>query len=325
MATKGIITNIQRSSTEDGPGIRTTVFFKGCPMSCVWCHNIETIDHNPRTVWYAVKCIGDQACVRACPESALELTTDGMKIDQSKCKACGTCEDACPTGAMKVMGTVRTSDELIDELLRDSVFFTTSNGGVTLSGGEATYQGEFAIAIAKGLKEHDIHVALDTCGYCSEKVLQDLLPYVDLILYDLKVMNPEKHKEYTGVPLERVLKNARLIADSGKPVWIRTPIIPGYTDDSDNIKAISQFIVTSMPNVERYDLLAFNRMCTEKYTLFDLEYPLKDAELISEEVMEKLADIARSEGVSNVQWSGMTKNPKTIHQINNPEVKPCGC
>ena len=324
MTATGIITNIQRCSTEDGPGIRTTVFFKGCPMSCVWCHNIETINSKPRTVWYAVKCIGDQACVRACPESALELT-DGMKIDQTKCKACGTCEEVCPTGAMKVMGTIRSSDELVEELLRDSVFFTTSNGGVTLSGGEATYQSIFAIEIAKGLKEHGIHVALDTCGYCSEKVLQDILPYIDLILYDLKVFDSEKHMEFTGVPIEQVLENAKFIVDSGKPVWIRTPIIPGYTDDFDNIKAISKFIVTNMPTVERYDLLAFNRMCTEKYTLFGLEYPLKDAELISEELMEKLADIARSEGVQHVHWSGMTKDARTSISLDNQEVKPCGC
>lgn len=293
-------------------------------MRCVWCHNIETIDPKPRTVWYATKCIGDQACVRACPESALELTADGMKIDQSKCKACGTCEEACPTGAIKVMGTIRRSDELIEELLRDSIFFTTSNGGVTLSGGEATYQSTFSIEVAKGLQEHDIHVALDTCGYCSRSVLQDLLPYVDLILYDLKVMDPEKHREFTGVPLDRVLENAKLIAESGKPVWIRTPIIPAYTDDSENIRKISRFIVTSMPNVERYDLLAFNRMCTEKYTLFGLQYPLKDVELVSEATMETLAEIARSEGVPNVQWSGMTKDARTMKSTDTQEVRPCG-
>ena len=325
MTITGIITNIQRCSTEDGPGIRTTVFFKGCPMSCVWCHNIETIDPNPRTVWYATKCIGDQACVQACPESALELASDGMKIDHSKCKTCGTCEDACPTGAIKVMGSIRKSDELVEELIRDSVFFSTSNGGVTLSGGEATYQSDFALAVAKGLKEHAIHVALDTCGYCSEKVLKDILPYIDLVLYDLKVMDLEKHKEFTGLPLDRVLENAKLIADSRKPVWIRTPIIPGHTDDIENIKAISKFIVSSMPNVERYDLLAFNRMCTEKYTLFDMEYPLKDAELISEDLMEKLADVARSEGVQYVQWSGMTKDTGLVSSVEDQEVKPCGC
>ncbi|TFG31754.1 glycyl-radical enzyme activating protein [Candidatus Thorarchaeota archaeon] len=323
MTSTGIVTNIQRCSTEDGPGIRTTVFFKGCPMKCVWCHNIETIDADPVLVWYAVKCIGDQGCVRACPESALELTPDGMKIDHDKCQVCGTCEEVCPTGAMKVMGTHWTSDDLVEELLRDKIFFTTSNGGVTLSGGEATYQSEFAIEVATGLQEHGIHVALDTCGYCSEKVLRELLEHVDMVLYDLKVMDPKKHEEFTGVPIDRVLTNARIIAESGKTIWIRTPIIPEHTDSEENIRSIAKFITTQMKNVERYDLLAFNRMCTDKYKLFDLEYPLKDADLISKETMEHLAKIAREEGVSQVAWSGMTKNSKNRTTIENLEERPC--
>ncbi|MGY5873029.1 MAG: glycyl-radical enzyme activating protein [Candidatus Thorarchaeota archaeon] len=323
MTSTGFVTNIQRCSTEDGPGIRTSVFFKGCPMKCIWCHNIETIDANPRLVWYAVKCIGDEGCVRACPESAIELTPDGMKIDHELCQVCGTCEEICPTGALKIMGTSWNSDDLIEELLRDKVFFTTSNGGVTLSGGEATYQSEFATDVAIGLQENGVHVALDTCGYCSEKVLREILEHVDMVLYDLKQMDPEKHEEYTGVPLDRVLSNAQIIADSGKPVWIRTPIIPDHTDSEENIRAISQFIKSKMQNVERYDLLAFNRMCTDKYKLFDLEYPLKDADLITEETMERLAEIARQEGVSHVAWSGMTKNSKVPLTNEEQEERPC--
>jgi pyruvate formate lyase activating enzyme len=323
MSITGLVTNIQRCSTEDGPGIRTTVFFKGCPMSCIWCHNIETIDAKPTVVWYEVKCIGDQACVRACPESALELSKDGMKIDHSRCKVCGTCEEACPTGAIKVMGTKWDSDALVEELLRDKIFFTTSNGGVTLSGGEATYQSEFAISIAIGLKANGVHVALDTCGYCSETILREILQHVDLVLYDLKVMDAQKHLDYTGVPLERVLDNARILGEVGIPVWIRTPIIPNHTDSDENIRKIAEFIVKHMPNVARYDLLAFNRMCTDKYKLFGLEYPLKDAELITEEKMEHLAEIARSVGVTNVEWSGMTKNSPNLITNNEQEERPC--
>jgi pyruvate formate lyase activating enzyme len=291
-------------------------------MKCVWCHNIETIDAEPRLVWYAVKCIGDQGCVRACPESALELTPDGMKINLKLCKVCGTCEEVCPTGAIKVMGTSWNSNDLIEELLRDEVFFATSNGGVTLSGGEATYQSEFAIDVAIGLQKNGVHVALDTCGYCSEKVLREMLEHVDMVLYDLKQMDPDKHKEFTGVSLDRVLSNAQIVAESGKPVWIRTPIIPGHTDSEENIRSISKFIVNKMSNVERYDLLAFNRMCTDKYNLFDLEYALKDADLITEETMEHLAEIARQEGVIQVAWSGMTKNSE-VNSENEQEERPC--
>ena len=292
-------------------------------MTCTWCHNIETIDPSSFVVWYAVKCIGDQACVRACPKEALEMTPDGLKVDREKCVVCGTCEDACPTGAMTVMGNSWDSDSLVEELLRDKVFFTTSNGGVTLSGGEATYQSAFAIDIAIGLQANDVHVALDTCGYCSEKIMRDTLQHVDMVLYDLKVMDPKKHEEFTGVPLDRVLANAIIVAESGKPVWIRTPIIPGHSDSEENIRSIARFIVEKLSNVVRYDLLAFNRMCTDKYKLFDLEYPLKDADLISEETMDHLADIARTEGVKNVEWSGMTKNSTILTTNNEQEEKPC--
>jgi pyruvate formate lyase activating enzyme len=323
MVLRGIVTNIQRCSTEDGPGIRTTVFTKGCPMHCPWCHNIETIDADPVVVWYEAKCIGVQDCVRACPESALELTADGMKIDQELCNVCGACEEECPTGAIKVMGTYWNSDDLVEELLRDKIFFTTSNGGVTLSGGEATYQAEFSIDVATRLQSEGVHVALDTCGYCSEKVLREILQHVDLVLYDLKIMNPQKHEEYTGVPLERVLENAKIVAESGKPIWIRTPVIPGYTDSEENIRSIAMFIVSNLQNVERYDLLAFNRMCTDKYKLFGLEYPLKDAELMTEEIMEHLAEIARKEGVSNVAWSGMIKSSTKQSPSGEVENRPC--
>jgi pyruvate formate lyase activating enzyme len=222
------------------------------------------------------------------------------------------------------MGKYWNADDLIEELLRDKIFFTTSNGGVTLSGGEATFQSDFAIEVASGLQKNGVHVALDTCGYCSEKNFRSILSHVDLVLYDLKVMDPKRHVEYTGVPIDHVLSNARILAQSGTPVWIRTPVIPGYTDDEENIHAIARFIVENMPNVERYDLLAFNRMCTEKYSLFDLEYPLKDAELMTEETMEHLTAIAREEGVSLVAWSGMTKNSNRDIPTKELEVHPCG-
>jgi pyruvate formate lyase activating enzyme len=275
-------------------------------------------------VWYAVKCIGDHACIRACPEEALEITPDGLKIDRERCVVCGTCEETCPTGAVKIMGKVWSSDDLVQELIRDKVFFETSNGGVTLSGGEATYQAEFAIEIAKGLQEEGVHVALDTCGYCSEKVLRDILHHVDMVLYDLKNMDPDKHKEYTGVPLTTVLANARIVAESKKPVWIRTPIIPEHTDSEDNIRAIARFIVENIPTVERYDLLSFNRMCVDKYTLFDLEYPLKDYDLMTEEAMNHLAQVARDEGLSKVVWSGMTMNSKKDETDDSLKVRTSG-
>ncbi|MHA2434059.1 MAG: glycyl-radical enzyme activating protein [Candidatus Thorarchaeota archaeon] len=305
MMQSGLITNIQRCSTEDGPGIRTTVFFKGCPLSCTWCHNIETIDPKPQTVWYSTKCIGDKACIEACPEGALNLTSYG--IDRDLCLTCGSCENACPTGAIKVMGKEWSSKALVEELLRDKVFFTTSGGGVTLSGGEATFQAEFMIEVAQGLREQGVDVALDTCGYCGESVLKRALSVVSMVLFDLKVMDPDKHLEFTGVPLDRVLSNARLVNGSGLPIWVRTPVIPGYTDSEDNIRAISRFTIENMSNAGTFHLLAFNKMCIDKYVLFGLEYPLKDVQLVSDDTMERLAQVAREEGLPEVVWSGMTK------------------
>lgn len=324
MSSTGIITNIQRCSTEDGPGIRTTVFFKGCPLSCVWCHNIETIDSEPRLVWYHTKCIGDQSCVEACPEQALELTPDGMRIDHQRCKRCGDCEEACPTGAIRIMGETWTAEALVQELLRDEVFFSTSGGGVTLSGGEATYQIEFMVDVARGLRRAGVRVALDTCGYCSESVMRLALSVVDMVLYDLKTLDPKKHLEYTGVPLDTVLTNARIVAESGLPVWIRTPVIPNHTDSQENIRNIAKFIATSMPNVERFDLLAFNNMCIDKYALFGLEYPLREEPLMEKETMETLAAIAREEGVRMVTWSGMTRREETAMTEAKHRGQRCG-
>jgi pyruvate formate lyase activating enzyme len=230
-----------------------------------------------------------------------------MQIDLEKCNICGICEEACPTGAIKVMGKEWESEALVEELLRDKVFFSTSGGGVTLSGGEATFQADFMIELTEGLREKGVHVALDTCGYCSESVMKRALSAVSMVLYDLKVMDPKKHLEYTGVPLKQVLSNASLVAESGLPVWIRTPIIPGYTDSEDNIRAIARYIVETFPQVERFDLLAFNKMCIDKYALFGLEYPLRSVDLVSKHAMDRLADIAKEEGVSKVVWSGMTK------------------
>lgn len=325
MVESGIVTNIQRCSTEDGPGIRTTVFLKGCPLSCIWCHNIETIKPEPQIVWYSTKCIGDQACVEACPEGVLELKPEGMQIAREKCVACGDCEAVCPADAIKIMGSTWKSNEIVEELLKDQVFFERSGGGVTLSGGEPTYQIDFCIEVARQLRDNGVHVALDTCGYCSEITMRRALEHVDMVLYDLKLMDPQKHLKYTGMPLDLVLSNANIVASSGLPIWVRTPVIPNHTADEMNIRAISQFILKSMPNVSRYELLAFNNLCIDKYALFDMDYPLKDYPLIQKETMENLASVARQEGVQNVFWSGATRSEMGETKNLNPPVREANC
>jgi len=302
----GVIFNVQRYSTEDGPGIRTTVFIKGCPMHCPWCHNPEGLDSRPELMWYDVRCIGARECLEACPEDALTLTPEGMVIDRELCDACGDCEEACPAAALEVIGRERTAADVAAEALRDKVFYEKSGGGVTLSGGEPALQVDFSLALMGMLKEEGIHLALDTCGGVRWERLKPLVDLSDLVLMDIKIMDEEKHLKHTGVPLELVLENARQVAELGLTLWIRTPVIPGYTDSEENVRAVARFIRENLPTVERYDLLAFNNTCDAKYRRLDKLFPLSGESLISEQKMGELAGAAAEEGLDVARWSGAT-------------------
>lgn len=300
--------NIQFHSTEDGPGIRTTLFFKGCPMRCPWCHNPEGIRPYSQLIWYDARCIGARDCLAACPKAALNLTADGMTIDRDLCDACGECERVCPTTALEVMGKEHTIDALAKMIVRDRVFYEKSGGGVTFSGGEVSMQAEFAEKLMQILKREKIHIALDTCGGSSWKKLQPLVALSDLVLYDLKLLNTDWHRKYTGLPLDLILENSKQISKMGKPMWIRTPVIPGYTDTAENIRQIARFIKNSLPTVERYDLLVFNNTCAAKYNRLDMKWPLEGRALIPKETIDLLANVAKSEGLDNVRWSGLPKD-----------------
>ena len=313
---KATILEIQRMSTEDGPGIRTTIFFKGCSLNCLWCHNPESISPHPQIHWIANQCIGCKTCLEICPEGALTFTADGNQVDRNRCNGCGLCAEECPADALELLGQSWELDELLAEIIKDRTYFEKSGGGVTLGGGEPTLQGSFNRELLKKLKESGIHTALDTCGMCSRKALEGLLPYSDLLLFDLKEIDPQKHRRFTGTSNEKIFENLIYVRDwmqsNSHPsqLWIRTPIIPKATATNENIRGLGKFIAANLDGlVNRWELCAFNNLCKDKYLRLDLNWEYMDSELLSNLLMEKMAAIARNSGVDPgiVLWNGSTK------------------
>ena len=309
---EGLIFQIQKFSTEDGPGIRTTVFFKQCPLKCIWCHNPESILKKPQLEWFKHKCIGCNTCIQTCQQNSLNFNEDGLNIDRETCTSCGECSEACPSTALSMLGKWWSLEDLFHEIEKDKVYYTKSGGGITVSGGEPTQQPEFVGNFLKKCQENGISTALDTCGYASKKIYEKLLPYVDLVLLDIKMIDSNKHNKHTGVVNEIILENAVWIMEflkkNNKEMWIRTPIIPKYSATEENIKGIGIFIVEKLDNFpERWDLLSFNRLCADKYSRLGLDWVLKDESLMTSEEMEFFSEIAKKTNVKNVHWSGLTR------------------
>jgi pyruvate formate lyase activating enzyme len=312
----GLIAEIQRMSTDDGPGLRTTVFFKGCGLRCTWCHNPECISSKPQINWIETRCIGCQTCREVCPEAALNSSDDGVSIDRKQCNACGLCAEECPSTALELIGRSWRSRDLLEVLAKDRVYFEKSDGGVTLSGGDPAIQAPFAAALLKALKQAGIQTAIDTCGVCTQGALDLMLPHADLVLYDIKEIDPVKHKIFTGKSvseiLERLVFICRYMDSHPGPdrLWIRTPIIPGATAREVNIHGIGEFISANIaPSVDRWELCAFNNLCRDKYRRLGLTWEFADSELMRKSAMEELAAVARNSGVDPdiVHWSGSTR------------------
>jgi len=270
---KGCVFNIERFAIRDGPGIRTTVFFKGCPLRCLWCSNPESFQPSPQLFYFEHLCQQCYRCVDACPNKATSVNPEGgIEIARNLCKACGKCVEVCPTKARDISGMIMTVDEVMEEVKKDMLFYQNSGGGVTASGGEPTHQPEFLQRLFERCHESAIHTCLDTCGFVKSKVLQKILAYTDLVLYDIKHMDPVQHKKLTGVDNGIILENARMIATQGKPMIVRVPLIPRHNDSEQNIKALAGFMADL--KLKKIDLLPYHALGKAKYERLGLEYKL---------------------------------------------------
>jgi pyruvate formate lyase activating enzyme len=301
--TKGMILHLQRLSTEDGPGIRTTVFFKGCPLACAWCHNPESIAQHPQVHWLENRCIGCYSCLEACPESALLREETDLKINREKCTGCGECAAACPSTALEMLGQVVEVDGLVKELEKDRAYFEKSGGGVTFSGGEPTLQSAFALNMMQALKTVGIPVALDTCGLCSTRALTEMLAGVDIVLFDLKLWDETSHRHWTGQGNTLIHENLMRVADwmrqqpQTRQLWIRTPLIPGATDTLENITAIGHWLGGKLKDsVTRWELCAFNNLGRDKYRRLGLDWTFQDQPLMSRERLDVIHSWANTSG-----------------------------
>ncbi len=294
---KGIVFNIQRFSINDGPGIRTTVFLKGCRLRCLWCHNPESLNPQPELIYHERECIGCRRCVEVCPQEVHRFVEDRHLLARDLCQQCGLCTKECPTGSLELVGREYTVKEVFDEIMRDEIFYRNSGGGITLSGGEPTFQVEFAIKLLKKCKEKVLSTAVDTCGYTPWSVLKRLLPFTDLFLYDLKHLDPQKHKEYTGVFNDLILENARRLSFNGAKMEIRVPVIPGYNDSEDNIRMIGKF-VDELSKKEKVKFVPYHHFAGSKYRQLGKTYPIGPIGIAKvEESMRRFYQILKGSGM----------------------------
>ena len=293
----GLIYDIQRFAIHDGPGIRTLVYMKGCPIRCLWCSSPQTQKPSPEILQVELNCKKCGSCVEACPIEVMTLSEkEGVKIDRELCTSCGECVEACPNQALALAGNHMTVEELFQEVDKDSPFYRRSNGGVTVGGGEPTMQHEFVAAFLKRCKQSYIHTAIETCGYVKWEHLEKLLEYLDLVYFDIKHMDALVHKELTGVSNELILENARR-ASALRPMIVRIPVGPGYNDSDDNILDTAMFVAKLDKNLQRIELLPYHKFGTQTYNGLGREYKLTDVEPPGDDHMTRLKEIVESCGV----------------------------
>jgi len=289
-----LIFNIQKFSVHDGPGIRTTVFFKGCPLKCMWCHNPESQNTNKEVLYDSKKCVLCGNCQKICPTNAIKIENNKLTTDISRCNHCGKCNIYCIYGAREVVGNNYSVDEVVNEVMKDKVFYEQSNGGVTISGGEPLLQIEFVEELLKRLKEEKIHTAVDTCGAVNFEILERAAKYTDLFLYDLKLMDDEKHREYVGVSNKIIIENLKKLSLIHSNINIRMPIIQGVNDDNIHIEKTLELLKDL--NIKKINLLPYHNIAKHKYEKLGLVYEDKKMSIPSEVKMNSFKELFEKNG-----------------------------
>lgn len=284
---KATIFNIQKFCINDGPGIRTTVFFKGCPLDCAWCHNPESKSVKAELMYDAKKCIGCGKCMSVCPAGCHSISKDGVhELSRENCIVCGKCADVCYAEALEMAGYEKTVDEVVAEVMKDEIFYQNSGGGLTVSGGEPMAQFDFVYELLKAAKERGLHTCMETCGFSSEENYRKIAEYVDIFLFDYKLTNPDEHEKYTGQNNELILSNLRMLDSIGAKTVLRCPIIPGINDTDEHFGAIAS-LANELGNVLEVNVEPYHPLGSGKAAMLDKEYKIGDISFPEDETVKE--------------------------------------
>jgi pyruvate formate lyase activating enzyme len=292
-----LVLNISRMTVHNGPGIRTLILFKGCPLRCLWCSTPESQNARPEIAIFPERCIHCNECLDVCPARAIRLNENSVEIDRAACDGCGKCVSVCNAEALRQLGRPVSVAELVSEARKDTVAFKHSHGGVTLSGGEPLLQPEFTVALVRTLAETGISIGVDTCGYVPRATIERVLPYVDFFLWDIKLLNERRHRDLTGVSNRRILGNLRFVSQRGVPVYIRIPLIPGYTDTKENLEAACR-LIRGLASVVEVGLLPLHHLGRARYLSLSRAYPIEGVPLIPEADLWENKRLVESHGLT---------------------------